>query len=263
MIACGVSFASYAQDCCSPRISIFEAPMGTPGDQCWAPLITGAGSAMADGGLWRITSTGSIYGYQRNTAPYLWSDGRSFETRMRVVSGGIGCCGIRSAAFINGADAIGRIVTLLIWDEGVGISTNQNIGPAPTFVSVETDTTSSLRTYRVETDAAGASLYIDDVLAVEVPYDNLHPSVRNTANFGTDSRLIAGSADTLWEYLVFSDIPLLCAADTNEDGILSPTDFTAWVAAFNASCGNCDQNNDGQCTPTDFTAWIANFNAGC
>ena len=155
------------------------------------------------------------------------------------------------------------MVHLLIWDEAVAISTNQNIGPAATFVSVTTDTTSSLRTYRVETDAAGASLYIDGVLAAQVPYDSPHPSVRNTDQFGTDSRLIAGSADTLWEYVIFSDIPELCAADTNEDGVLSPADFTAWVAAFNASCGTCDQNGDGQCTPADFTAWIANFNAGC
>lgn len=54
-----------------------------------------------------------------------------------------------------------------------------------------------------------------------------------------------------------------CLADTNHDGILSPTDFTAWVGAFNSQLPECDQNNDGSCTPTDFTAWIGNYNAGC
>ncbi len=54
-----------------------------------------------------------------------------------------------------------------------------------------------------------------------------------------------------------------CAADTNGDGFLTPADFTAWVAAFNASSAACDQNNDGSCTPADFTAWVANYNAGC
>ena len=54
-----------------------------------------------------------------------------------------------------------------------------------------------------------------------------------------------------------------CAADTNNDGSLSPADFTAWIAAFNAGGPACDQNGDGSCTPADFTAWIANFNAGC
>jgi len=54
-----------------------------------------------------------------------------------------------------------------------------------------------------------------------------------------------------------------CPADTNHDGSLTPADFTAWIAAFNAGASECDQNSDGACDPTDFTAWIANFNAGC
>lgn len=54
-----------------------------------------------------------------------------------------------------------------------------------------------------------------------------------------------------------------CLADVNNDGTLTPTDFTAWIAAFNSNAPGCDQNGDGSCTPTDFTAWVANFNAGC
>ncbi|MFI4871644.1 MAG: GC-type dockerin domain-anchored protein [Phycisphaerales bacterium JB061] len=54
-----------------------------------------------------------------------------------------------------------------------------------------------------------------------------------------------------------------CLADTNNDGILSPADFSAWVAAFNAMDPACDQNADEACTPADFSAWVANFNAGC
>ncbi len=54
-----------------------------------------------------------------------------------------------------------------------------------------------------------------------------------------------------------------CAADVNGDGAVTPADFTAWVAAFNAQAPECDQNGDGSCTPADFTAWVANFNAGC
>lgn len=59
--------------------------------------------------------------------------------------------------------------------------------------------------------------------------------------------------------LVTSD----CIADTNGDGTLSPADFSAWIAAFNANAPECDQNGDTLCTPADFTAWIANYNAGC
>ena len=54
-----------------------------------------------------------------------------------------------------------------------------------------------------------------------------------------------------------------CLADTNGDGVLSPADFSAWVAAFNAMSSACDQNGDGVCSPADFSAWVANYNAGC
>ena len=54
-----------------------------------------------------------------------------------------------------------------------------------------------------------------------------------------------------------------CLADVNGDGSVTPADFSAWVAAFNASAPGCDQNGDGACTPADFSAWVSNFNAGC
>ncbi|MCA9272565.1 MAG: hypothetical protein KDA31_05915 [Phycisphaerales bacterium] len=59
----------------------------------------------------------------------------------------------------------------------------------------------------------------------------------------------------------FCDDP--CLADTNGDGAVTPADFSAWVAAFNAMAPQCDQNGDGACTPADFSAWVANYNAGC
>ncbi|MCB9836341.1 MAG: VCBS repeat-containing protein [Phycisphaera sp.] len=54
-----------------------------------------------------------------------------------------------------------------------------------------------------------------------------------------------------------------CLPDTNGDGMLSPADFSSWVAAFNAMAPRCDQNLDGMCSPADFSAWVANYNAGC
>ncbi|GAB5496953.1 MAG: integrin alpha [Phycisphaerales bacterium] len=63
-------------------------------------------------------------------------------------------------------------------------------------------------------------------------------------------------------YVVFGRrVP--CPADTNDDGTLSPADFTAWISAFHAITDACDQNGDGSCTPADFTAWLANYKAGC
>lgn len=55
----------------------------------------------------------------------------------------------------------------------------------------------------------------------------------------------------------------VCLADVNEDGALTPADFSAWVAAFNARDPKADQNGDGQILPDDFTAWVSNYNAGC
>lgn len=54
-----------------------------------------------------------------------------------------------------------------------------------------------------------------------------------------------------------------CLADVNGDGLVTPADFTAWVAAYNAQLPTCDQNSDGQCTPADFTAWLSNYTIGC
>ncbi len=54
-----------------------------------------------------------------------------------------------------------------------------------------------------------------------------------------------------------------CLPDTNGDGMVSPSDFNAWIVAFNNQSPACDQNGDGLCTPSDFNAWIANYNAGC
>ena len=54
-----------------------------------------------------------------------------------------------------------------------------------------------------------------------------------------------------------------CLADTNGDGMVSPADFSAWVAQFNSGGPLCDQNGDGMCSPADFSAWVANYNAGC
>ncbi len=55
-----------------------------------------------------------------------------------------------------------------------------------------------------------------------------------------------------------------CVGDTNNDGLLTPADFNAWILAFNTGdLVPCDQNGDGVCSPADFNAWILNFNAGC
>ncbi len=54
-----------------------------------------------------------------------------------------------------------------------------------------------------------------------------------------------------------------CRADINGDGSLTPSDFSAWVSAYNSMSADCDQNSDGACDPADFSSWVTNYNAGC
>ncbi|MEO0629341.1 MAG: beta-propeller fold lactonase family protein [Planctomycetota bacterium] len=54
-----------------------------------------------------------------------------------------------------------------------------------------------------------------------------------------------------------------CPADANNDGVVNPGDFNAWVIQFNTQGPKCDQNGDGLCNPADFNAWVINFNNGC
>ncbi len=51
----------------------------------------------------------------------------------------------------------------------------------------------------------------------------------------------------------------LCA-DQNDDGLVTPADFSAWIANYNAQNLRADTNQDGMITPADFSAWIAAFN---
>lgn len=74
---------------------------------------------------------------------------------------------------------------------------------------------------------------------------------------------IFGEVSTEIDAVADVRVPAVCAADVNGDGTVSPADFSAWIAAFNADAPACDQNGDSVCTPADFSAWIANFNAGC
>ncbi len=65
------------------------------------------------------------------------------------------------------------------------------------------------------------------------------------------------------DFSAIPDTALDCLADVNQDAVLSPADFTAWIIAFNTQGPGCDQNLDGLCTPADYSAWILNWNAGC
>jgi len=53
----------------------------------------------------------------------------------------------------------------------------------------------------------------------------------------------------------------LCA-DQNQDGLVTPADFSSWIANYNTQSFIADVNSDGFVTPADFSAWIAAYNQG-
>lgn len=94
-----------------------------------------------------------------------------------------------------------------------------------------------------------------------------------TAHFGLGDAMMADRVEVEWPngtVKVLRDVVLdrsiviaACPADTNEDGVVTPQDFNAWIQAFNGGLARCDQNGDGACTAQDFNAWIQGYNAGC
>ena len=78
----------------------------------------------------------------------------------------------------------------------------------------------------------------------------------------------AGTAEAQLVLVYSQGEPL---SDVNGDTVIDGGDQPTGAIIFDEANlaiadagGPCaDQNGDGMCTPTDFTAWIANFNAGC
>ena len=59
-----------------------------------------------------------------------------------------------------------------------------------------------------------------------------------------------------------------CTGDVNNDGVIDPSDLTAWLACFNqpgfaSFCPRADVNGDGSVDPSDFTAWLGVFGQAC
>lgn len=152
------------------------------------------------------------------------------------------------------------------------------------LVGVDGAPMESINYYRRVAPDTGAANEIGDLTNVELDglVNGLH--LENTRLFAVTSGIapsrgsIAEVAYTGGAVSLVGTIPLVtttgnynglvratgqpCLADTNNDGQLTPADFTAWINSFNNSLSGCDQNGDGVCSLTDFTAWIGNFNAG-
>ncbi|MEM9661502.1 MAG: right-handed parallel beta-helix repeat-containing protein [Planctomycetota bacterium] len=54
-----------------------------------------------------------------------------------------------------------------------------------------------------------------------------------------------------------------CLPDVNGDGSATPSDFGAWLDAFNARSPLADQNRDGRVSPNDLHGWVLRYGEGC
>ncbi|GAB5497320.1 MAG: hypothetical protein Phyf2KO_24000 [Phycisphaerales bacterium] len=54
-----------------------------------------------------------------------------------------------------------------------------------------------------------------------------------------------------------------CKADVNRNGVVEPTDFKAWINAFNNGDPLADINENGNLTLSDFNAWVFQYNRPC
>ncbi len=104
---------------------------------------------------------------------------------------------------------------------------------------------------------AGLLLHVSELPSTDALGDPRHPlddrGMPNTG-FGEADYLDVGA-------LEFQGTS--CLADVNGDGDLTPTDFSAWVGAYQRGDAIADQNRDGDLTPTDFSAWVNNYTNGC
>ncbi len=146
-------------------------------------------------------------------------------------------------------------VETFVNDVGIG-----SLGPFGAWRPTETAVTAGSEVIARYDDGKTLIVVAPNPRVVELGFHPVSSAVNDGYwNEATDGGLIMANALLFAAGLTGNE----CVADVNGDGVLSPADFSAWVAAFNAGDPECDQNGDSVCTPADFSAWVANYNAGC
>jgi hypothetical protein len=139
---------------------------------------------------------------------------------------------------------------------------------AEDFIRVEVSTNAGATWTTARSVSIAAPAWRQDTLTIAQGADAAPSAqfrVRFIAADNTPGDVLEAGVDAMSFISFLCDADPTCnnPADANGDGLISPTDFSAWVSAFNAQAPACDQNADGTCTPADFSAWVSNFNAGC
>ena len=140
-------------------------------------------------------------------------------------------------------------------DVGIG-----SLGPFGAWRPTETAVTAGSEVIARYDDGKTLIVVAPNPRVVELGFHPVSSAVNDGYwNENTDGGLIMANALLFAAGLTGGE----CLPDVNHDGMVSPADFSAWVAAFNTNAPECDQNGDGMCTPADFSAWVVNYNAGC
>ena len=112
---------------------------------------------------------------------------------------------------------------------------------------------------------AGAAALIKAVkpdLKPELVKRLIEENAEDRGEFGWDSRYGNGRVNSLRAVAAALGINA-CPADVNQNGRTEASDFTVWLAHFNAGNADADLNLDGSVDPADFTTWLRSFAEGC
>lgn len=183
----------------------YYAALGTlPTAQGWTEIGAGGPISLSPESL-SITSGNAINGFITPMA-FRWSDGHQLEARVRVPVGDYEDAndqghGLR-AEYMGGGDETGQVVWVWLWSAGVALSTNRNASLDGGLAMMPFDAASMFHTYLLTTNVTGATLSIDGIERLSLPYWTLDPNIQSALQFGNDSRE-TGIAISEWMYVQF------------------------------------------------------------
>lgn len=99
-------------------------------------------------------------------------------------------------------------------------------------------------------------------LAVLGASGKLRVNAGSAQSLATTNQSLIYEGGEISEYINFEQLEH-CPADVNQDWLVTPADFSAWISAYNAGDPLADINDDGQVSPADFSSWIGQYESGC
>lgn len=216
----------------------YDASLGTlPAEQGWDVFGPLNDDDIVTDGVFHLIASGALIGSQSNAAEFDWSSGISLSMTARVPVGIVAVTflgpGYRGGINLYGKDSFGQIYTVLVGANNFVFSSDTNINPHPTrTVEKAFDSATEFHTYSIDSNAIGATLYIDGVAQAYVPIGNTS-SGSPVTQWYIDSR--AFPVQSQWTQVSLGN-DSSCTADLNGDGELNFFDVSEFIQAFTAGC---------------------------